>query len=146
MVDEVRLRNLLSRLRGRLNKLTRYASLDVEEYLADDEGVDASKYVLLTAIEDALSIANHVIASEGFRAPIDYADAFRSLHEAEVLDRELAERLEAMARFRNLLVHVYADVDDRRVHSFLSDDLQDMERFAAVILRTFSELESQAGS
>lgn len=141
MVDAGRIRHLLSRLNGRLRKLSRYASRDVDEYLGGEEGVDASKYVLVTAIEDALAIANHVIASEGFRAPVDYADAFRSLHEAGVLDGDLAERLESMARFRDLLVHIYAEVDDRRVHSFLADDLQDLGRFAPAILRKFPELD-----
>jgi len=140
VVDAVRLRGLLSRLKGRLRKLECYASLEVDEYVADDQAVDASKYVLVTAIEDGLSSANHVIASEGFRAPADYADAFRSLREAGVLEEELAERLESMARFRNLLVHVYAEVDDRRVHRFLAEDLSGLERFGAAILERFPEL------
>lgn len=137
MVDAVKLRNLLSRLKSRVERLRGYGSRDVETYLADEDAVDSSKYVLITAIEDALAIANHVIASEGLRAPADYADAFRSLREADALDRELARRLEAMARFRNLLVHVYAEVDDHRVHEFLRQDVADLERFAESILEHF---------
>ena len=91
-------------------------------------------------IEDALSAANHVIASEGYRAPADYADAFRSLREAGVLDAELADRLEAMARIRNLLIHRYADVDDRRVHGYLHQDLDDLDAFMVAILDAFPEL------
>lgn len=137
MVDAVRLRNLLSRLTGRVDRLARYGEMERDAYLADAEGVDASKYRLVTAIEDALAVANHVIASEGLRAPVDYADAFRSLREAGVLERDLADRLEAMACFRNLLVHVYADVDDGRVHEFLADDLDDLRAFVGAILAGF---------
>jgi uncharacterized protein YutE (UPF0331/DUF86 family) len=109
----------------------------VEEFLADRRSVHASKYLLITTIEDALAIANHVIASEGYRAPTDYADAFRSLAEAGVLEEPLSHRLEAMARFRNLLIHVYAEVDDRRVHGFLQSDLSDLEQLARLILDRF---------
>ena len=140
MVDPTRARSLLSHLSGRLRKLERYAERDLDDYLADEEAVNASKYLLLTAIEDALGLANHVIASEGLRAPTDYADSFRSLAEGALIDGNLAERLESMARFRNLLIHVYAEVDDRRVHRFLASDVKDLERFAAAILAGFPEL------
>ena len=110
------------------------------DYLDDPRSIHASKYLLLTAIEDVLAVANHVIASEGYRAPADYADAFRSLVESHVLDPALGERLAAMSRFRNLLVHVYAEVDDRRVHEYLSGDLGDLEEFARAVLKRFPEL------
>ena len=115
-----------------------------EEYLADPRSIHASKYLLLTAIEDVLAVANHVIASEGYRAPADYADAFRSLVESGVLEPALGDRLEAMSRFRNLLVHVYAEVDDRRVHGYLRGDLGDLEEFARAILKSFPELAGDA--
>lgn len=140
MVDAARLRALLSRLRARRRELAKYAELPQDRYLADPQTVYASKYLVLTLIEDALGIANHVIASEGYRAPSDYADAFRSLQEAGVLGAELAGRLEEMARFRNLLVHQYDDVDDRRVHSILRQDVEDLDQFAAAVLGAFPEL------
>ena len=114
--------------------------METATYLGDMRSVHASKYLLLTAIEDALSIANHVIASEGLRAPADYADAFRSLRDAGVIDADLSDRLEAMARFRNLLVHLYAEVDNRRVHDFLNGDVKDLDSFAAALLGAFSDL------
>lgn len=143
MVDPHRLRTLLSRLRARRRELERYARLDADGFLADSEQVNSAKYLLITAIEDALAAANHVIASEGYRAPVDYADAFRSLREAGILPSALAERLEAMARFRNLLVHVYAEVDDRRVHEFLRKDLADLDRYLETLLGAFPEAGKQ---
>ena len=64
--------------------------MQADAYLADTRSIHASKYLLLTAIEDALALANHVIASEGLRAPSDYADAFRSLRDAGVIEPELS--------------------------------------------------------
>jgi uncharacterized protein YutE (UPF0331/DUF86 family) len=137
VVDAPRLRVLLQRLEARCRRLDGYAALPVEEFLAAAERADASKYLLVTVIEDALSATNHVIAAEGYRPPSDYADAFRSLAEAGVLDAGLSDRLQAMARFRNLLVHGYADVDDRRVHGYLRDDLKDLRAFVAAIVTAF---------
>jgi len=40
-----------------------------------------------------------------------------------------------MTRFRNLLVHVYAKVDDSRVYEFLLEDLEDFDLFAREIAK-----------
>jgi uncharacterized protein YutE (UPF0331/DUF86 family) len=141
VVDAIRLRAILSRLRARRKELERYVGLGCDGYVSDAEAVYASRYLLLTSIEDALSAANHVIASEAFRAPTDYADAFRSLREAGVLEASLAGRLEAMARFRNLLVHEYTEIDDRRVFEFLQGDVDDLDAFVVAILDAFPDLD-----
>lgn len=134
MVDPDRLRKLLGRMADRRERLAGYSHRERDDYLTDDEAVAASKYLLVTAIEDVLSVANHIIASEGWRSPADYADAFAVLREHDVVSRDLAARLSSMARFRNLLVHVYADVDDARVHRFLQADLGNFDDFATAVL------------
>jgi uncharacterized protein YutE (UPF0331/DUF86 family) len=146
VVDAGKLRALLARVGDRRKRLARYAERSLADYLADEEGVLASKYLLVTAIEDALAVANHVIASEGYRSPADYADAFRVLGEKGVVETTLGRRLEAMARFRNLLIHVYAEVDDERVHRYLREDLADLEAFVAAVLAAFPDLGREATS
>ena len=141
MVDIVRLRALLSQLRSQRGKLTRYAQMDIEEYLSDEEHIGASRYWLITAVDEALAVANHVIASEGLRAPSDYADAFRSLRDGGVLTESLTLRLEDMTRFRNLLVQAYAKVDDRRLHGYLQQDVSDLDEFLKAVLDAFPGLE-----
>ena len=78
-------------------------------------------------------MANHVIASENYRFPKDNADSFIVLGEHRVLDPVFAEQLGAMARFRNRLVHLYSEIDDRRVSEYLHGSLRDLERFAETI-------------
>lgn len=141
MVDPARLRRLLGRIADQRERLARYGDRGAEDYVDDEEAVAASKYLLVTVIEDMLSVANHIIASEGWRSPADYADAFVVLSEHGVLSDELAGRLAAMARFRNLLVHVYAEIDDYRVHRFLAEELGDLEAFSSAVLELLDEEE-----
>ncbi|MGH7572585.1 MAG: DUF86 domain-containing protein, partial [Gemmatimonadota bacterium] len=77
---------------------------------------------------------------------VDYADAFRVLAERAVVGPDLGRRLEAMARFRNLLIHIYAEVDDERVHSYLREDLADLDAFVAAVLAAFPDLGTAEGS
>ena len=67
--------------------------------------------------------------------PGDNADTFAVLGEQRVLDAAFVERLGAMARFRNRLVHLYGDVEDRRVFACLQDSLGDLEEFAQAVAR-----------
>jgi len=140
MVDPRKVRSLLGRLAERSGELSRYAERERDAYLADRQGILASKYLLINVIEDALAVANHVVASEGYRSPGDYADSFRVLEEHGLLSGDLAERLAAAAGFRNLLVHEYARIDDRRVHAFLTEGVDDLRAFAAAVYEAFPEL------
>ncbi|MGH2823347.1 MAG: DUF86 domain-containing protein, partial [Thermoleophilaceae bacterium] len=69
-----------------------------------------------------------VVSERSVSPPWDYAGVFTALADASVLERDLAERLVAAARQRNLLVHAYLDVDDRRLFASLTrlDDLRDL--------------------
>jgi uncharacterized protein YutE (UPF0331/DUF86 family) len=54
----------------------------------------------------------------------------------------LAERLMAMARFRNVLVHMYAEVDDARVLRVLRESTGDLDEFVRILRERFAaELE-----
>ena len=49
------------------------------------------------------------------------------------MPEELAGNLGQMARFRNLLVHIYAEVDDELVWEFLQTNLADLEAYLSRI-------------
>ena len=84
-----------------------------------------------------LGYSNHIIAAKGFRAPRDYADSFKVLEEHDVLDEELGMKLRQMAKFRNRLVHLYGEIDDAYVYTFIMHDIQDILEFKKVIASRF---------
>lgn len=129
MVDAGRLRAVLDRLGAEIVHLRRLGSLSDDELQADPERMPGVKYRLQVAVEACIDAAEHVIASEGMRAPESFADAFAVLGENGVLDPGRARSLADAARFRNLLVHQYADVDDRRVREILRNRVNDLEWF-----------------
>jgi len=131
MVDIPRLGALLQRIRDEVAALRRLGARD--DLQDDDTALPAAKYRLVVAIEAMTDVAEHVIASEGLRPATSFADSFRSLAEAEWLDDELATTLAEAARFRNLLVHQYADVDDDRVVEILRTRMNDLDRFVTAV-------------
>jgi uncharacterized protein YutE (UPF0331/DUF86 family) len=51
-------------------------NIPIETFLKDKIVVGSAKYYLQVSIECCLDVTNHIIASEGFRAPKDYGDSF----------------------------------------------------------------------
>lgn len=139
MVDPRRLRAVLDRIGAEASQLRRLAAMSDDELMADPERMPGVKYRLQVAVEACIDAAEHIIASERLRAPESYADAFTALGEAGTLDPALTTSLEDAARFRNLLVHQYGDVDDSRVREILRTRIDDLERFRIAIARTATE-------
>ncbi|HID10113.1 MAG TPA: DUF86 domain-containing protein [Candidatus Latescibacteria bacterium] len=118
-----------------LHTLEGYARMGEEEFLSNPERVGNAKYTLIVAMEAAIDLCRHIVARLGMRTPSDYADCFAVLGEAGVVSEELADRLAQMARFRNLLVHLYGRVDDRRVFRIIQDDIRDLKDYIGCIFR-----------
>lgn len=133
MVDPMRVQTMLDRLGTELVALRRLASRTAEDLLGDEDLLAAVKYRFVVALEVCIDIGRHVVASEGLRAPRDYADVFTVLADAELLAAPTAAELRDTARFRNLLVHGYAQVDDERVVEILKTRLDDLDRFRVAL-------------
>ena len=70
-----------------------------------------------------------------FRRAEDYSEMFKILEEEDVIGKGLATKLEDMARFRNLLVHRYGEIDNERVLEMVKHNLGDIQEFENEIAR-----------
>jgi uncharacterized protein YutE (UPF0331/DUF86 family) len=134
MVDQDKIEGLIRLLRQYTTYLRQLASLTLDEFLEDPHAIGSARYYLTVTVEACLDIAGHLIASEGMRAPRDYKDTFRVLNEAGILPDDLATTMQSLAGLRNLLVHVYWNVDDRMIHESLRSELGDFEAFVAQVM------------
>lgn len=135
--DVVRTR--ASEIEDSVARLERFAHVPAEEFIADRDATDVACYRLMVAIEAALALCYHVSARSLRKAPEDYAGCFGILQEAQLLPAPLATRLQGMARFRNLLIHMYWKVDYRRVHEIIQHDLQDLRTFVGIVVGLLRE-------
>ena len=87
------------------------------------------------AIESALDIAEIVISSKGFEKPEDYKSTILILGKHSVLPMDFAEEFSSAAGFRNILVHMYEEVDIKILYDFLHDKLKDFDKFARYIIK-----------
>jgi uncharacterized protein YutE (UPF0331/DUF86 family) len=130
-----RLRELAGHLRNACRQLREIGTQEVEAFLADTKAVNSAKYLAIVAAEAALDICNHLAAKKGGRSPEDYADCMTVLGELGILEPDLRMRMSQMARFRNLLVHLYWRVDDREVWRVIREHLADFDAYLLAIGR-----------
>ncbi|MEW6279071.1 MAG: DUF86 domain-containing protein [Candidatus Eremiobacterota bacterium] len=105
----------------------------VAELEADPVRAYGVQHLLQICIETLVNCANHLSSECGLRVPRNQAESFRNLQAAGAVDAETADTLVQMARFRNLVVHRYWQVDLRRVHAILQDHLEDFRSAARQI-------------
>ena len=133
-IDLLRIRDLLGNIADAQRRLRELGRLSEAEFLADFRNTESAKYLLIVAAEAAIDVCNHIVARQGGRAPQDYADCFSILSDLKVIEPNLTTRLRQMARFRNLVVHLYWQVDNRRVYEIIEDNLDDLDMFRQQVL------------
>ena len=118
-----------------LNEINSMVKEGYEKFSGSFRDELAAKHALLESIEACVDIANHIIAAKNYRRPLDYKDVFKILEEKKIIPKDLSFRLQEMAKFRNLLVHRYVEVETKKLFKIMKDDVKDIEEFVAVILR-----------
>lgn len=132
MVDADRIGARLDRLEHLVERLEEVRAAGEEAYLADDRLRAMAERWLQLAIQACIDIGAQLVSELSVDPPSDYGGIFRALATAGHLEADLAERLVRAAGQRNVLVHMYLDLDDREVFASLGrlDDLRDFARVA----------------
>lgn len=133
------IRSRAREIRESLAKIRTYADQPDTVFMADERNLYTVMHLLLISIEAATSICNHLIAKSARQAAGSFVECFDTLRGLGVLDQALADRMMRMARFRNLLVHRYWNVQSERVLQYAREDLGDLEAFLAAVGRFVSE-------
>lgn len=127
--DPDKITKLVSEMRSSVTRLRSLSNLSQHDFVADPDKIGSAKYHFIVAIESCIDMCNHIIARNGYRVPEDYSDTFKVMAEAGVIEQEFAQELRNMAKFRNRLVHLYWEVDDKQVHEILQTRLDDFKTF-----------------
>lgn len=116
-----------------VNALRTLKSLTYDEFARDYILTGAAERNFQVAIQAALDIASTILADRTVTLPQEYKDLFPALAEISVLPHDFARKLTGMAKFRNVLVHLYLEVDLRRLYLYLQENLDDFETFARYV-------------
>ena len=128
-LDRERVATLVGEARKALGLLYQHRDEGEKELLASEVKLGNVKYQFIVAVESCIDICTHLAAKLYVRAPESYAGCFDLLREGNVINEGIAVQMRDLAKFRNLLVHGYWEVDNRRVIEKLRNDLGHLEEF-----------------
>jgi uncharacterized protein YutE (UPF0331/DUF86 family) len=132
LVDVEQVEDRLERLEALLEELDGVRSAGEEAYLADAKQRLATERLLQLSIQICIDLAAQVVSEQSAAPPSSYSDVFKILGDTGVISADLAKRLGDAARQRNLLVHLYMEIDDKAVFASLAF-LDDLREFAKVV-------------
>ena len=89
---------------------------------------------LQRAIQAAIDMASHVVASEKLGLPETIKRNFALLRDGGIISQPVARKMEKMTGFRNIAVHDYKALDPEILKSILTNNLADLEEFYSAIL------------
>jgi uncharacterized protein YutE (UPF0331/DUF86 family) len=97
-------------------------------------------HAMLISTQSAIDIATYIIAEKGLRKPSTYRETFEILEEQRIIPEELANDLSDLAGFRNILVHIYWELDMNVIHGILQNDLRVLVTFKKIVKELLEEM------
>lgn len=133
----MRLISCIRELSDTLNDWERYQGIPLEQFRSDRDTRNMVLHAMLVSIQSSIDIATEIIAMKGLRRPASYRDTFGILAEEGILSLDLARPLSDLAGFRNVLVHIYWDLNLVQVYGILQRDLPQLQEFLSE-MKTFA--------
>jgi uncharacterized protein YutE (UPF0331/DUF86 family) len=107
----------------------RYQQCSLVELKTDRDTRNMILHAMLVSIQAAIDISSHLISQNGLKRPATYRETFDLLGQAGIISEELAAELSDLAGFRNVLVHIYWDLNLDEIYSILQNDLKTLRSF-----------------
>ncbi|MCX7950414.1 MAG: DUF86 domain-containing protein [Clostridiales bacterium] len=134
-IDRDKILVKLSFLQDNIKKLEELKLLSEEEFLVDYRNIYSAKYLLQTSIEAMLDISNHIVARNKWAKIESNRDSFEALYKNGIIPQEYIDRFFMMAKFRNRIVHMYIDIDDKVIYNILQNNIEDLKIFLDCIVQ-----------
>jgi uncharacterized protein YutE (UPF0331/DUF86 family) len=131
VVDQAVLAKKIAAIRDAVARIREVLPDTADAFGADRTAREIVLLNLFVALQEAIALATHWLADEGWDMPQSYGDAFMVLADRHVLEHRLANRLRAASGLRNLIAHQYGAVNVDRIFELASNDIEDLLSFCS---------------
>ena len=128
-------------LKGYLSRLDQLSKYSEDEYVKDFILQGSIERYLHLSIESITDIAAHLLRKLNLPNPSSRADIFSILCNNSILSQDLEQKLVEMVKFRNLLVHGYARLDNTQVWTILQHDRLFIKKIMKTLLEHLERIE-----
>lgn len=128
-------------IEAEISELRELSKQSLEEF-SSGTGYKLAHYHLHRALEGVFNISSHILSRLPGGQATQYKEIAIKLGEFDVVSKEFAEKkLIPMAKYRNRLVHFYAQIEAEELYNILQKDLPDFEVFLRSIKQVLADPE-----
>ncbi len=104
-------------------------AVEKDIFIQEKKDIFSLRYILIEAVESMANICNHILARITGQVPKGYPDCFEKLSDAKIITKELGDKLKKIASLRNIIIHKYWQIDDRKVFKSTKENIGDLGNF-----------------
>mgnify|MGYP000243989590 CR=1 FL=1 len=118
MVDEDVIVDKLRYINRYTDDLKQMRGMSKEEYVEDMVTQRAVERTLMNLVQACIDLAQHIRSAEDLSPTETAKQEMQALGNADIISREMQEKMEEAIGFRNILAHRYGDIDHEVVYDF----------------------------
>ena len=120
-----------------LKKLREIKSVEKKKFLNDLTLQLSAQRALVVSINICIDIGAHILSLNKNRKPETYSEIFENLSDLDIIDKKRKDDLIALVKFRNLLGHLYMEIDNEKVYDIIQRELDILTSFKRDIFTKF---------
>jgi|SRR3990172_4278768 len=138
MLDRERILAKVAELEGYMRELRAIAPKSFSEF-RQIEKKRACERLLQISVEIVIDICHLFVTGLKLGLPAEEDDIFEKIERAGLISEPLKQTLKEMKGFRNILVHEYSEIDDKKVFQAVKTRLGDFDAFKREILKALKK-------
>lgn len=95
--------------------------------------------MLQLALETVIDICNILVSELKLGLPTEEGETIEKLKQKKAITSKMAKTLQAMKGMRNILVHRYGEIEDKKIFDNITKRIDDFEKFKQEILKFLKE-------
>lgn len=125
----------IAKIQQELRYLEEFQDFTFDDVAKDYKTHHVVERIIEVVVGFAIDINQHIIVEQGKGdLPFDFKESFLLLTDLAVYPKEFAERISNSAGLRNILVHDYAKLDERKFYNSIKDSYKDYTQYCRYVI------------
>ena len=120
-----------------LQKLNEFKKISKEKFLKDTTIQLSAQRALEVCINICIDVGSHILSLSKTGTPETYSQIFEKLEVLKIIDAKRKASLVEMIKFRNLLGHLYMEIDNETMYEIIKTKLDVFNSFKKDIYSKF---------
>ena len=133
MPNKKLLQKKLEEIFNQLHHLKSLVKLKRVELFGVEQNLYFAERVMERLIGAAIDINMHLVADLKAKVPDNYFDSFVALARMKILPSAFAKRIALSTSLRNILIHEYQNIDEKKFYDAMKIALKDYTKYAKYI-------------